>query len=352
MPIVLARPHLDRLLRTAKLRPSNASIEIALVNNMPDAALESTERQFMKLLDAAATGVLVRLHLISLPQVPRPDAARRTLASRYFDVAELWNARLDGLIVTGTEPRTSSLRDEPYWGTLTRLVDWAEDNAIASIWSCLAAHAAVLHNDGIARRPLADKRFGLFECAKVSDHPLMDGMPPRLRIAHSRWNELPEDELQARHYTILTRSVEAGVDAFAKGGKSLSLFFQGHPEYDERALLREYRRDVRRYLRRERDAYPLLPQGYFDAGAAFVLDGFRERALTDRREDLMANFPSADVQVSLAKASSSAAARIYANWLRHLLAERAQRRGVRARANEPRPARVHISGQAPELKAH
>jgi hypothetical protein len=34
-------------------------------------------------------------------------------AARYRDVAELWDSRLDGLVVTGTEPRTADLRDEP-----------------------------------------------------------------------------------------------------------------------------------------------------------------------------------------------------------------------------------------------
>jgi len=36
-----------------------------------------------------------------------------------------------------------------------------------------------------------------FDCAKVSDHPLMAGVSSPLRIAHSRWNELHERELVA-----------------------------------------------------------------------------------------------------------------------------------------------------------
>ena len=49
-----------------------------------------------------------------------------------------------------------------------------------------------------------------------------------------------------------------------KQRESLFVFFQGHPEYDAVTLLLEYRRDVGRYLRRERDTYPPMPQGYFD----------------------------------------------------------------------------------------
>jgi homoserine O-succinyltransferase len=342
MPVLLERVLPGGCLQPAtKFAHSDAGcIEIALVNNMPDAALESTERQFLELLDAAAEKISVRLRLFSLPDVPRSHAARAYLAGSYFDISKLWNAQLDGIIVTGTEPRAPSLRDEPYWAALTKLVDWAETKAVASVWSCLAAHAAVLHQDGIARRALANKCFGLFDCARVADHPLMDGMPPRVRIAHSRWNELPEEALRACRYTILTRSAEAGVDIFVKQGKSLSLYFQGHPEYDERALLREYRRDIGRYLRRERDSFPAMPQGYFDANAASVMAEFRERALVDRREELIASFPSAAVEGALTRVKGSPATRIYANWLSHVSSQKAQRLGSRARATAPRTRRV------------
>src|SRR2546426_9430860 len=96
-------------------------LEIGLVNNMPDAALESTERQFFELLRAAADEIPVRLRLFSLPDVPRTEAGRQHLSSGYRDIGELWSSRLDGLIVTGTEPRTPSLQDEPYWVSLCKL---------------------------------------------------------------------------------------------------------------------------------------------------------------------------------------------------------------------------------------
>jgi len=47
--------------------PAGEAIEIALVNNMPDAALDATERQFRALLSAAAGGRDVRLTVYSRP---------------------------------------------------------------------------------------------------------------------------------------------------------------------------------------------------------------------------------------------------------------------------------------------
>ena len=237
-----------------EFRESEAKcIDIGLINNMPSGALEATERQFRAQLDAAADGILVRLTFYALPHVPRTVLGQRHVSKFYSDIRELWDSHLDGLIVTGTEPRSLDLRDEPYWGELTGLMEWAERHTHSAVWSCLAAHAAVLHADGIRRRRLSDKRCGVFECERVCDHPLTASVPAKWQMPHSRWNELPEDALMTSGYRVLTRSEDAGVDTFIKQRKTLSIFFQGHPEYEADTLLREYRRDIGRFLRGETD---------------------------------------------------------------------------------------------------
>lgn len=207
MPLLLDTTPADTA--AVQLRSHNC-IEIGLVNNMPDAALEATERQFVELIRAATNDIVVRLRLYALPDVRRGDRGLQKTAARYRDVAELWDSRLDGLVVTGTEPRTADLRDEPYWPTLGKLVDWARDNTASAIWSCLAAHAAVLHTDGIERLPLAQKQFGVFDCGVVKAHPLTKGAGTQLRVPHSRHNDLPEAALASSGYRLLTRSASAG----------------------------------------------------------------------------------------------------------------------------------------------
>jgi len=303
---------------------SSKCLDIALVNNMPDKALQSTERQFWSLLDPASDGILVRLSLYALPDVPRADLGRRHVGAFYSNLDSLWDRDIDGLIVTGTEPRAANLRDEPYWQDMTRLIEWAAENTHSSIWSCLAAHAAVLHMDGIARHRLPQKRFGLFEFDRVSEHPLTDGVPSRLVIPHSRWNDLPEDQLSACGYTLLTRSDEAGADAFVKEGDSLFVFFQGHPEYNANALLLEYSRDVGRYLRRESDAYPPIPRGYFDRETTQALTALQRRAFSDRREELLGEFPTVLTTRNLVNTWQSSATGIYGNWLKYLSARKEQ----------------------------
>ena len=300
-------------------------LEIGLVNNMPTAALESTERQFRSCLQQAADRVLVRFVLIALPAVPRDTHGRRQLSERYSDIRELWSRRLDGLIVTGAEPRKATLQDEPFWGNLTELLDWAEDHTHSTVCSCLAAHAAVLHFDGIARRPLARKRFGVFECARASDHRLTAAVPVRTSMPHSRWNELPEQELLMSDYRILTRSDVAGADAFMKQRKSLFVFFQGHPEYEAGTLLLEYRRDVGRFLRGEADAYPNLPVGYFDQNTIDALSALREQAVADRRDLLLAQFPLALAMRRVRDPWRSTAVCLYRSWLQYLCEKKRER---------------------------
>src|SRR5204862_242296 len=210
---------------------------LGLVNHMPDAGLQATDRQFVALRGAAADGLTVRVTPYALPDIPRTDWGRAYVTRFYSPIEDLWDSHLDGLIVTGTEPRSPNLREEPYWASLTRVLEWAEHNTHSAVWSCLATHAALLHLDGIDRRPLGEKRFGIFECDRVSDHPLTADAPARLRMPHSRWNDIPEDALTSCVYRVLTRSDAAGVDAFVKQRKSLFVFFQGHPEYEAHTLM-------------------------------------------------------------------------------------------------------------------
>jgi homoserine O-succinyltransferase len=306
------------------------SIHIGLINNMPDGALEATERQFRALLDSVSHGVNVCLSLYDLPGVPRTEVGRLHISRFYSPIESLWNRRLDGLIVTGAEPLAPNLKDEPYWGSLTKVLDWAEHNTHSTVLSCLAAHAAVQHIDGIGRRKLAAKRFGVFECARSSDHQLMTGVASHLLIPHSRWNDLPENELTVCGYTVLTRAGDGSVDAFVKQRKSLFVFFQGHPEYEGNTLLLEYRRDVARYLRRERDTYPALPAGYFDRDTADALTNWQRQALSNRKVELLDEFPTALAEKGIANTWCPTAARVYGNWLAYLYAEQEDR------LNEPK----------------
>jgi O-acetylhomoserine (thiol)-lyase len=248
----------------ARRRSARPELTVALVNNMPDAALQATEEQFAtRLAEAAGDACDVRLSLYALQSLPRSELGRTALRERYAWTDELEHAGADAVIVTGCEPHAPRLDDEPYWNDLTRVIDWAGANTTSALFSCLAAHAAVLHLDGIERLRAGAKISGVFPFERTTDHPLTSGFAEPVLWPHSRHNCLSPEDLASHGYRVLTQSAEVGTDMFVREGPSLFVFLQGHPEYEGETLLREFRRDFARFLRGEQAAAPAVPRGYF-----------------------------------------------------------------------------------------
>ncbi len=320
-----------RSVPTAARRPASRrrapgdAIVIGLVNNMPDTALHSTENQFAGLLREASGGQSVRLRLSSLPELPRSPEALEHIRRAYWPLEELLAAPLDALIVTGTEPRAAVLTEEPYWPSFVELLSFARQRTVASIWSCLAAHGAVLSMDGIERQRLSEKRCGVYAHRIQSEHALLAGVKAPMPMPHSRWNELSPASLSAAGYTLLSWSNETGADAFVREDRSLLLFFQGHPEYENTTLLKEYRRDVGRYLSGQQPHYPTMPRGYLPAEATALLARFRGQACASRSVALLESFPFAAVAASLEHSWRAPAVAIYRNWLSFISAARSER---------------------------
>ncbi|MDR3576378.1 MAG: homoserine O-succinyltransferase, partial [Anaerolineaceae bacterium] len=101
---------------------SSSHLAIGLMNNMPDGALEATERQFVSLLDAASDNIQICLSLYSMPGVPRSEKGARHISNFYSSAENLGDMKLDGLIVTGREPRAQILEDEPYWASFKSIL--------------------------------------------------------------------------------------------------------------------------------------------------------------------------------------------------------------------------------------
>jgi homoserine O-succinyltransferase/O-acetyltransferase len=299
----------------------DVTLVVGIINNMPDAALESTERQFRSLLSEAFPPLTVRLRMFSVPERERSEEGRRYVDTYYESIDALWPARLDGLIVTGAEPRAEHISHERYWPTLVKVVEWARENTSSTIWSCLAAHAAVYCLDGIERRRFATKLSGLFECAKVAEHAITRDIPARWQMPHSRQYDLSERDLVASNYHILSASRAAGADIFVKQAKSLFVFVQGHPEYDSDTLLREYRRDIRRFIAGERNDYPEIPRGYLDEEAEARYKLYRDSIGSGNRNIADASsVPSPDGSMTFAW--REVALGLYANWLSYLYAQK------------------------------
>jgi homoserine O-succinyltransferase len=156
----------------------------------------------------------------------------------------------------------------------------------------------------------------------VCDHPLTAGTASQFRLPHSRWNGVPEEQLADCGYKVLTRSANAGVDTFIKQQKSLFVFFQGHPEYESDTLLREYRRDVGRYIKGGASRYPLVPRNYFDETTVEELAAFKEKVISRGSEALLPELNGILGNKAIANTWQASAAGIYRNWLSHICAHK------------------------------
>ncbi|MFO1247460.1 MAG: homoserine O-succinyltransferase [Alphaproteobacteria bacterium] len=308
---------------------NRTAIHVGLVNNMPDAAMRATELQFARLLKASAGTLDVRLRLFSLRTIARSEDTRARMNGFYDDAAFLQAANIDALIITGAQPSTPDLRDEPYWAELSHLIDWAEGGTISTLFSCLAAHAAVLHLDGIERRPLPRKLSGVYDSARVEDDPLFFNTAPAVPVPHSRRNDIDERDLAAKGYRILSKldfnnGSGGQVDIFTREppGQSRFVFFQGHPEYDPGTLGREYLRDMGRLLRGETAERPALPENYFDRATEDQLKAMSGETDIARFNDIITGALPRQMW-------RSNTIRLFGNWLTLVAAAKARRASSR-----------------------
>jgi homoserine O-succinyltransferase len=338
------RASVDRGHRAAVVRePRGRPIEIAFVNNMPDSAFSATQAQFARLLRVGAGDIPFRMRCYTLPGVLRSETFGCVLAQSNEDIQALYARGADALIVTGTEPRAGALVDEPYWPHFARLVDWARENTVSALWSCLAAHAATLFLDGVQRLRAKEKVSGVFRFKTVADDWLTFNAPATSLVPHSRHNGISRDDLDRCGYNISRASEETGADVFWRCEPSLFVFLQGHPEYDRETLSKEYRRDVMRFLVGEREIYPSVPESYFSETTVARLERLRSKALsidptgceTMLREILSTSEYTSDW--------AGDAARLYSNWLGLVAVKRADWRHSALRGSGSSSRRVTMT---------
>lgn len=330
----------------APKKERSRDLTIGLVNNMPDAALESTERQFLSLLDTASGDRPITVRLFSMPDICRNNSAADHLRAYYSSVEDLWGTQLDGIIVTGREPLALQLSDEPYWESFKVLVDWARERTYSAIWSCLAAHAVVLYCDGIHRIRSQVKQSGIFKCSRAVDRLVTAGLPTSYELPHSRWNGVREADLDRNGYPVLSRS-EVGPDIFIKQYESLFVFFQGHPEYEDDTLMLEYRRDVGRYLKGESKVYPSMPGRYFDEKMTDFLVAFQEKAMRSPRRGLLEELYGIPVRPRTEAPWRSNAIHIYRNWLAYIADQREADLSVKSGWNNTQVIPIGVGNPLP-----
>ena len=291
-------------------------LHIGLLNMMPDAALQPTERQFMRLVGSCNRIAQFYVHPFSFPEIERSPQASAYVNDHYEDFADLKAQGLDALIITGANPKNRDITAETFWQPLTEALDWARENVTSVLCACLATHATLKYFHDIDRVPMATKRWGVFP-HRLSErsHPLVRNINTRFDVPHSRWNDISRAQLEQAGVHVLAESSEAGVHLAVSEDLFRFVYFQGHPEYDRNSLLKEYKREVLRYLRGELDMFPPVPENYFSPQILAILEPFRRQAMTRRDPALAAGFPEARIVSEVDNTWSDTGKSVVNNWM-------------------------------------
>ena len=291
-------------------------LHIGLLNMMPDAALQSTERQFMRLVGSCNRIAQFHVHPFSFPEVERSPEARDYINDYYEDFQDIKAQGLDALIVTGANPKNKDITHETFWQPLTEALDWARENVTSVLCACLATHATLKYFHSIDRVPMRHKRWGVFpHSLNERSHPLVRNINTRFDVPHSRWNDISKAQLQQVGIHVLAESAEAGVHLAVSEDLFRFVYFQGHPEYDRNSLLKEYKREVLRYLHGELETFPPYPENYFSPQILQMLENFRQQALVERDPSLVQYFPEEQVQALVDNTWSDTGKSVVNNWV-------------------------------------
>jgi homoserine O-succinyltransferase len=292
------------------------ALHVGLLNMMPDAAFQVTEQQFMRLVGTSNQIVQFYVHCFTVPGLVRSEATQAYITEHYEDLEAIYAQGLDALIITGANVANPRLDLEPFYRPLTEVIGWASENVTSVLCSCLSTHALMKYLHRIDRTPLPRKQWGVYSHRVVApQHPLLRGINTRFDVPHSRYNAITRQHFQSAGLQILIESEEAGVHAAVSADQFRLVYFQGHPEYDANSLLKEYKREVLRYFRGERDL-PALPEHYITDAAAALIGGYLDAAQRAREAGgPLPAFPETALAPHLDNTWADTARAVFDNWL-------------------------------------
>lgn len=303
--------------RDNALKQDIRELHIGLLNMMPDAALSATERQFFRLIGESNSIAQFYMHPFTLSELPRSDKGRAHVEEFYESFEQIKEQGLDALIITGANVTGPELSEEPFWEPLIEVIDWAYENVTSTLCSCLATHAVLEFRYQQKRRPLGFKRWGVYSHYVTNrNHPLTNGVNTRFDVPHSRYNQIDRSQFEAAGLHILAESNEADVHLAVSEDQFRLVFLQGHPEYDIISLLKEYKREVKRFINNECDDYPPFPEHYFSLQAQASLNEYKSHVINAKQQQhIIPEFPEKLISSKLDNTWHDTAEAIINNWI-------------------------------------
>ena len=229
-------------------------LQIAILNLMP--LKEATEVQLLRSL--SNTPLQVDMTFLTTASYVGKNTAASHLDKFYQTFEDVKEQRFDGLVITGAPVERLEYEEVEYWEELVDIMEWSKHSVTSTLHICWGAQAGLYYHYGIQKRLMDEKISGIF-CHKVlhRKNPLVRGFDDTFFAPHSRYTEIPLEEIRKRkELTVLAESEEAGA-FLVMAGEGKQIFVLGHPEYDRLTLDTEYKRDLAKGLN------PSIPKNYY-----------------------------------------------------------------------------------------
>ncbi len=291
-------------------------VHIGFLNMMPERAFVATERQFLRL--AAVSECYVHIHPFTLDGLQWQGDVFEYVSDNYDSYSQVQSLALDGLIMTGANPGESNLKAEAFWPQYEMVIRWANDHVPTIMCSCLASHAVLQVLYGIERtRCKPTKRWGVYSHTLVDDmHQLSEGLDLVFDVPRSHVFEMTAEQLTACKIRVVAMSEQADFHLAVSEDGFKWIFLQGHPEYDAVSLLKEYKREVYRFVDRQISDYPQYPLNYFGTDEKAELEAYKTELIRARERGLaIPDFPESKLTSFLRNTWSEQGKILFSNWI-------------------------------------
>ncbi|GAB3049162.1 homoserine O-acetyltransferase MetA [Virgibacillus ainsalahensis] len=236
--------------KSQDIRPLN----ILILNLMPEK--ERTELQLLRLL--GNTPLQVNISFLRMETHESKNTSTSHLDTFYTTFEEVKERRFDGMIVTGAPIEHLQFENVDYWEELTEIMEWTKQNVTSVLNICWGAQAALYYHYGIGKNELSKKLTGVYK-HHIADPTinLVRGFDEVFRAPHSRYTEVPIEEVRQDPRLFLLSSTEDDEAFIILSEDAKHIMVTGHLEYDATTLAEEYARDLDKGLDVD------LPENYF-----------------------------------------------------------------------------------------
>lgn len=218
-------------------------LRLLILNLMPKKM--ETELQLLRLISQSP--LQIDVEFLQTQTHEAKHTSQTYLQTFYKTFDDIKSQRYDGMIVTGAPVEQLQFEEVDYWGELTDILDWAQENVTSIVHICWGAQAGLYHYYGIEKTHYKEKLFGIYENKVTTKHPLVRGFSDYFDSPQSRYTGINYSQISQAPLVVLSENTQLGPLMFVSNDDK-NVFILGHLEYDANTLYEEYLRDQEKQL--------------------------------------------------------------------------------------------------------